>query len=192
MNGFAGGWAQSSESAAQPAPIPTGNWNEWIDTVGRTWETVAQVGADVVGLTTQEYFSTFQQPTRPDLARMVDLVGALEDKVERLQGELQRFSDNDAKLIKSSLAQSEALESVDRRLTQMQSMLGNGAQVGQRLDRLDQQMDRMETAVGQIKGTLQQLLTTVEKIAAAPATAAKETSGEERKATTKRTPTEHA
>jgi hypothetical protein len=194
MIGFADWWAQSSESTVQPASLPAVNWEEWIETVGRAWETVAQAGADVVGLTTQEYFSTLQQPTRPDLAPMVEQVGALEDKVERLEGEFQRFSDNDAKLINRALAQSDALESVDHRLTQMQSLLvlGSSAQVGPRLDRLERQLDQMETAVGQIKGTLQQLLTTVEKSAAAPATAAKEASGEERKATTKRTPTEHA
>jgi polyhydroxyalkanoic acid synthase PhaR subunit len=140
----------------------------------------------------QEYFSTLQLATRPDIARVAALVVATEDKVDNLEDRLDELTAGSARLVAANQAAVGALDGLERRLVQVQDAQGAQGQVQHRLDQMEQKLVRVEAAVDQIQGTLQRLLVLAEKGAgsgAADANVGAPLVGaqEERKTGTKRT-----
>jgi polyhydroxyalkanoic acid synthase PhaR subunit len=53
MQGFETARAQSSEGAAQATPSPGDLWKQWFEASASGWESLAEMGTDALGLTTQ-------------------------------------------------------------------------------------------------------------------------------------------
>jgi methyl-accepting chemotaxis protein len=126
----------------------------------------------------QEYYSTLQLATRPDIARVASLVVAVENKVDHLEELLDEIEGSTAQMAGGTRALSGTLdavagrlEQVERSLTQTASgaakMAASEKDLG-RLERLETKMVGLESDLRRMQSTLEQLLTAVEKAATGP------------------------
>jgi archaellum component FlaC len=114
---------------------------------------------------TQEYFGAFQPATRPDVIQVADLVGALEDKVDRLDEALGDLKSGYAKLISG-----DALDKVEHGLALLQTSLHEQGplverrldQVGKQLRQVEQKLGSVDTAAGQLQKNLGEQASVVE------------------------------
>ncbi len=201
-------WAKALEALSGNAISPTANlFSKGYQTYAETFRQVAQ-----------EYASNFHPATRPDVARVAELVAMLDERVAGLDAALGEIRAGNAKLIgdqtlakvERNLAQaqgavSEQALAVEHRLDQLTQQVAGVAQtlvrmetstgevqstasdqaavVGERLGRLEQRLDRLESAAGRLQSTLDQVISALEKN---KKTEARETAGEERKAAARR------
>jgi polyhydroxyalkanoic acid synthase PhaR subunit len=169
-------WLEMMEEAR--ARIAEGNipadpfafMKQWYDATSETWATAV---GDIIGTeqfmesasqfmesytslymifrrANEEFFGNLQLPTRSDMARVAELVIAVEDKVEQIEDALEDFGDRYAKVVAGN--QEARLEQVERKLDALSSSLQKLTTV----DTLDKRLDRLESK-------LDELLTTLEK-----------------------------
>jgi len=112
-------------------------FKQWYEATSETW---SKVVGDVIGTekfveatsrflesytsfartlrrTNEEYFRNLQLPTRSDIARVAELVVALEEKVDRIEDAFEEFQEG------PQVAISEVVEGLSKRLDRVESKL---------------------------------------------------------------------
>src|SRR5581483_1147002 len=126
-------------------------FKQWYDATSETWSTVV---GDIIGTeqfmkmsseflksyisfyatmrrSNEEYFRNLQLPTRPDIARVAELVVNLEDKVDGLDSTLEDFEDSIESELGHIPVALQKLEAVER--------------IEQRVEGLEKRLDRVES-----------------------------------------------
>lgn len=148
-------------------------FKQWYDATSETW---AKVIGDVIGTdqfmeaasqflasytsfyrtlrrSSEEYFHNLQLPTRSDIARVAELVIALEDKVDRIDDVFSDFEEG-----YSRVASSEAVGNLERRLDQVESRLVPFSTALQQLagvESLEKRLDRVESKLDKLLSMLE-------------------------------------
>lgn len=175
-------------------------FKEWYDATSETW---AAIVGDVIGTErfmesvkeflenytsfarslrrfNEEYFRSLQLPTRSDIARVAELVVAVEDKVDEVEEMLEGFQDGYAKLatvegveevaghlteLENKLAKLATVEEVGNvagRLTELENKLAALPAVVERvgkIESLEKRMDRVESKLDMLLASLDKLVT---------------------------------
>lgn len=152
-------------------------FKEWYDATSETW---AAIVGDVIGTErfmesvkeflenytsfarslrrfNEEYFRSLQLPTRSDIARVAELVVAVEDKVDEVEEMLEGFQDGYAKLVTV-----EGVEEVAGHLTELENKLAALPAVVERvgkIESLEKRMDRVESKLDTLLAALDKLVT---------------------------------
>ena len=92
----------------------------------------------------EEYFRNLQLPTRSDVARVAELVIALEEKVDRIEDAFEDFEDGYA-----HLATSEAVAGLEEQLERVESKAVEG--LAKRLDQVESKLDKVLAALKKIE-----------------------------------------
>lgn len=144
---------------------------QWYDATSESWATVI---GDIIGSekfmesagqflesyaslyrtfrrANEEFFSNLQLPTRSDIARVAELVIAVEDKVDSIEDALEDFEHNHTK--QDNLE--ERLEQVERKLDAFPDTFQKLTTVDgldKRLDRVESKLDKLLVALEKIQG----------------------------------------
>jgi polyhydroxyalkanoic acid synthase PhaR subunit len=144
---------------------------QWYDATSETWATVV---GDVIGTekfmesasqflesyasfyrtfrsANEEFFSNLQLPTRPDIARVAELVIGVEDKVEQIEDAIEDFEDNYIRTVPGNL---------DERLVQVEKKLDALSFSMQELtaaDNLEKRLDRVESKLDKLLAALEKI-----------------------------------
>lgn len=94
--------------------------------------------------TSEEYFRNLQLPTRSDVARVAELVIALEEKVDRIEDACEDFEDGYA-----HLATSETVAGLAEQLERVESKAVEG--LAKRLDQVESKLDKVLAALKKIE-----------------------------------------
>ena len=92
----------------------------------------------------EEYFRNLQLPTRSDVARVAELVIALEEKVERIEDAFEDFEDGYA-----HLATSETVAGLAEQLERVESKAVEG--LAKRLDQVESKLDKVLATLKKIE-----------------------------------------
>ncbi len=185
------------------AAVPTEPFTffkEWYDATSETWATIV---GDVIGTErfmesvkeflenstsfakslrrfNEEYFRSLQLPTRSDIARVAELVVAVEDKVDEVEDMLEGFEDGYAKLatgggvekvaghlteLENKLARLATVEGVGNiagRLTELENKLAALPAVVEgrgKMESLEKRLDRVESKLDTLLAALDKLVT---------------------------------
>jgi len=92
----------------------------------------------------EEYFRNLQLPTRSDLARVAELVVALEEKVDRIEDVFEDFEDGQA-----HLATSETVAGLEEQLERVEGKVVEG--LAKRLDQVESKLDKVLAALKKIE-----------------------------------------
>ena len=152
-------------------------YKEWYDATSETWATVVGelIGTDrfmeAVGQflesytsfartmrrVNEEYFHSLQLPTRSDVARVAELVIALENKVDQVEDALETFEDSYPKLATADGITSIAghLHQLDNKLVKLPVALEKVSA----LESLERRMDHLEKKMDVLLATLDRLVT---------------------------------
>lgn len=143
---------------------------QWYDATNESWATVI---GDIIGSekfmesagqflesyaslyrtfrrANEEFFSNLQLPTRSDIARVAELVIAVEDKVDSIEDALEDFEDNYTKLDNLE----ERLEQVERKLDALPDTFQKFTNVDgleKRLDKVESKLDKLLVALEKIE-----------------------------------------
>lgn len=150
-------------------------YKQWYDATSETW---AKVTEEIIGTeqfmdgarrfldsyasfsramrgANEEYFHNLQLPTRSDIARVANLVIALEDKVDKLEDTFEDFADN--------VQQSEALQQVDTHLQVVESKTDAIQDTITKLD-TSATLASLDKRLTQVESKLDRFLLLLEKI----------------------------
>jgi polyhydroxyalkanoic acid synthase PhaR subunit len=151
---------------------PFAFFKQWYDASNETWsKVVADVIADekfvenasqfmesytsyymATRRANEDYFRNLQLPTRSDLARVAEIIVALEEKVDRLDEAFDDIEDGS-----SQLATKEAIEELEERVSRVEKKLDALSSVLEKLeideklakqtDRIDKKLDKVFAAI---------------------------------------------
>src|SRR6266516_4366940 len=145
---------------------------QWYDATNETWATLI---GDIIGTerfmesasqflesyasfyrtfrrTNEEFFSNLQLTTRSDIARVAELVIAVEDKVEQIDDAIEDFEDNYTKAVPGNL--DERLVHVEKKLDALSASLQDlttADDLEKRLDRVESKLDKLLVALEKIE-----------------------------------------
>lgn len=151
---------------------PISLMKQWYDSISETWATML---GNIIGSekfmeissrylesyasfyktfrrANEEFFSNLQLPTRSDIARVAELVIAVEDKVEKIEDTIEDFEDNYAKVLPDNLEG--RLEQIERKLDTFSSSLQRlttAEALEMRLDRVESKLDKLLVALTKIE-----------------------------------------
>ncbi len=104
----------------------------------------------------EEYFRNLQLPTRSDIARVAELVIALEEKVDQVEDAFENYEE---KYAQPATAMAESLASVEQRLDTVEQRLENLPAALQDAGSLGELQERL----GRVESKLDSLLATLER-----------------------------
>ncbi len=168
------------EKIMTTVPVPTDPFNffkEWYDATSDTWSDAVGdlIGTDqfleassqflerytsftmLMRRVNEEFFHGLQLPTRTDVARVAELVIALEDKVDKIEDEFEAFEE-----VYPRLATMEGVDSIMGRLNQLESKLSKLPAVLEKVDAvngLEKRLDRVEHKLDTLLVALDRLAT---------------------------------
>jgi len=151
---------------------PISLMKQWYDSISETWATML---GNIIGSekfmeissrylesyasfyktfrrANEEFFSNLQLPTRSDIARVAELVIAVEDKVEKIEDTIEDFEDNYTKVLPDNLEG--RLEQIERKLDTFSSSLQRlttAEALEMRLDRVESKLDKLLVALTKIE-----------------------------------------
>ena len=105
----------------------------------------------------EEYFRNLQLPTRSDVARVAELIVALEEKVDRIEDAFEDFEDGHA-----HFATNEAVTTVTERLDHVEGKLDTFPAILKKLDAVESLAQRLD----QVENKLDKVLAALEKFEA--------------------------